>query len=562
MNRVTVDDPARRPHPRATGTVTGRHPHRLRAADDRPRRRPGHARPVAGADHRRRSGPAHARDGRLDPGLEPRRSQLAFLRAQDGPGAALACSRPPAAKHADSRRSRSAPALRPGAPTARASRSPPQSTARRFPTRTTETILARRSAPASTDRLGYKADGAGTLGTLVQQLHVLDVDSGKVTVLTRGRSHASDPFWSPDGTLLAYSASVEDDADLTMRIPEFVRSATDPNSAAVQVSAADVQATAVGWTPDGRHVVAAGRTDTEVGNADLLLFPVDGGEPQNITRSLDRNVMPGGSRLPGGMPQFTDGGDLVFCLRDNGYSHVYRVAPDGSGATALVDGTANVSGLSVAASSAAITLATPESFGDIAVLDLTDGSTRVLTDYGTPAFDLLPAEERRFTIADGTVVTGWLRRDPDAAGPLPLLLRCARRSAQRLERCRRPRPPVPPGGSRAAAGRSSPSTPARQRRLRRRVLLRGLRWVGRQRRERLPRADRPARRRGHRRPGPTSRDRIQLRRLHDLFPHVARRPLRGGRGRRRGHRSLLDGRHLRLRALPLGEGERRAPLAR
>ena len=355
------------------------------------------------------------------PVWSPDGAQLAFLRAQDGPAQLWLLP----ATGGEARSLTSLP-LGAGAPAwspdgERIAFAAPVDSAA-LPGEAAETILARRSAPASTDRLGYKADGAGNLGTLVQQLHVLDVASGKVTVLTHGRSHASEPFWSPDGMLIAYSASVEDDADLTMRVPVFVRSSTDPNSEAVQVSAADVQATAVGWTPDGRHVVAAGRTDTEVGNADLLLFPVEGGDAQNITGGLDRNVMPGGPGYPGGMPQFTDGGDIVFCLRDNGYSHVYRVAADGSGAVSLVDGTSNVSGLSVAASSAAIVLATPDSFGDLALLDLTDGTTRVLTEYGTPDFDLVPVEERRFTISDGTVVTGWLRRDPDATGPLPLLL--------------------------------------------------------------------------------------------------------------------------------------------
>ncbi|MFK3678516.1 serine hydrolase [Microbacterium sp. NPDC090218] len=355
------------------------------------------------------------------PVWSPDGTQLAFLRAQDGPAQLWLLP----AGGGEARGLTTLP-LGAGSPAwspdgARIAFTAPVDSAA-LPNDGADTILARRSAPSATDRLGYKADGAGNLGTLVQQLHVLDVASGKVTVLTRGRAHASDPFWSPDGALLAYSTSVEDDADLTMRIPVFVRSSTDPNSEAVQLSAADVQATALGWTPDGRHVVAAGRIDTEVGNADLLLFPVDGGEPRNITRSLDRNVMPGGPGYPGGMPQLTDGGDVVFCLRDNGYTHVYRVAQDGTGATALMDGTANVSGLSVAASSAAIVLATPESFGDVAILDLADGTTRVLTDYGTPDLDLIPAEERRFTISDGTVVTGWLRRDPAATGPLPLLL--------------------------------------------------------------------------------------------------------------------------------------------
>jgi dipeptidyl aminopeptidase/acylaminoacyl peptidase/CubicO group peptidase (beta-lactamase class C family) len=421
MNRVTVDEllAVRTPEQPALSPDGARIAFVLRTTDrdgDRDTRALWQV-PATGGD------PAPLTHATADstPVWSPDGTQLAFLRAQDGP--AQIWLLPTAGGEA---RGLTTLPLGAGAPAwspdgERIAFTAPVDSAA-LPGETAETILARRSAPASTDRLGYKADGAGNLGTLVQQLHVLDVASGKVTALTHGRSHASDPFWSPDGTLLAYSTSVEDDADLTMRIPVFVRSSTDPNSEAVRVSAADVQATAVGWTPDGRHVVAAGRLDTEVGNADILLFPVDGGEPRNITGSLDRNVMPGGPGYPGGMPQFTAGEDLVFCLRDNGYTHVYRVAQDGTGATALVDGTANVSGLSVAGSSAAIVLATPESFGDVAFLDLAGGTTRVLTDDGTPDLDLIPAEERRFTISDGTVITGWLRRDPAATGPLPLLL--------------------------------------------------------------------------------------------------------------------------------------------
>ncbi|WP_282848549.1 serine hydrolase [Microbacterium oxydans] len=421
MNRVTVDDllSVRAPEQPALSPDGTRIAYVLRTTDrdgDRDTRALWQVASSGGA-------PAPLTHGTGDsaPVWSPDGAQLAFLRAQDGPAQLWVLP-------AGGGEARSLTALPLGAGAAAwspdgariAFTAPVDSAA--LPGEGKDTILARRSAPTGTDRLGYKADGTGNLGTLVQQLHVLDVASGKITVLTRGRSHASEPFWSPDGTRIAYSASVEDDADLTMRIPVLVCSSTDPNSPPVQVSAADVQATAVGWTPDGRHVLAAGRTDTEVGNADLLLFPVDGGDPRNLTAGLDRNVMPGGPGYPGGMPQFTEDGDIVFCLRDNGYSHVYRVAQDGSGAASLVDGTANVSGLSVAGSSAAIVLATPESFGDVSLLDLSDGTARTLSDYGTPEFELVPAEERRFTISDGTVVTGWLRRDPDAAGPLPLLL--------------------------------------------------------------------------------------------------------------------------------------------
>ncbi|WP_292724201.1 prolyl oligopeptidase family serine peptidase, partial [Microbacterium sp. 13-71-7] len=122
------------------------------------------------------------------------------------------------------------------------------------------------------------------------------------------------------------------------------------------------------------------------------------------------------------MPQHAADGALVFCLRENGSSHLWRIAEDGSAARALVDGAANVSGLSVAGTSAAIVRSTPDSFGEVVLVDLAEGTTTTLTASSDPGFDLIPAEERRFTISDGTVVTGWLRRDRNATGPLPLLL--------------------------------------------------------------------------------------------------------------------------------------------
>ncbi|NED53012.1 prolyl oligopeptidase family serine peptidase, partial [Micromonospora aurantiaca] len=83
-----------------------------------------------------------------------------------------------------------------------------------------------------------------------------------------------------------------------------------------------------------------------------------------------------------------------------------------------------VSGMSVAGSTAVVALATPASFGEIVAVDLATGAETVLTEHGAGLSGMVPfvRQEREFTISDGTVVHGWLVRDPDAAGPQPLLL--------------------------------------------------------------------------------------------------------------------------------------------
>jgi CubicO group peptidase (beta-lactamase class C family)/poly(3-hydroxybutyrate) depolymerase len=85
----------------------------------------------------------------------------------------------------------------------------------------------------------------------------------------------------------------------------------------------------------------------------------------------------------------------------------------------------NVTGMSVSGTAAAIVLATPSSFGEIVVLNLAEGTESVRTRHGaSPAgVELFTRQEREFTISDGTVVHGWLIRDPARGGqPRPLLL--------------------------------------------------------------------------------------------------------------------------------------------
>jgi dipeptidyl aminopeptidase/acylaminoacyl peptidase/CubicO group peptidase (beta-lactamase class C family) len=273
----------------------------------------------------------------------------------------------------------------------------------------------RAGAPLVADRLDYRADGAGHLRTR-SQLHVVDVATTECRQLTSGDGDAGAPAWSPDSARLAYGATTSD-TGRTFVAPAYVLAVDDPAPEAVGLP--DGVCEAVTWLDDA--VVVAGTTDTRVGHIGLFLLRTDG-EPVHLTAALDRNVMTGGPAYPGALPR--PGGDgILFCARDRGCTHLYTVGLGGGVPRPVVAGAGRVvAGLSVAGDTAAIVLATPTSYGEVVTVDLATGAEHVRTAHGDPGTELYVRQEREFTISDGTIVHGWLVRDPATTGRSPLLL--------------------------------------------------------------------------------------------------------------------------------------------
>jgi dipeptidyl aminopeptidase/acylaminoacyl peptidase len=278
-------------------------------------------------------------------------------------------------------------------------------------------------APIVADRLDYKADGVGFWRGKRRQLFTVDVATGEVRQLTSGDWHAGSPAWSPDGRRLAFPVAPAPDADLTGESVAHVIDAAGGQP--WPVGGRHGIAGPIAWTPDGGALVVVGQPEVRVGHSRLLRVPLDGGETTDLTAALDRNVMPGKPGYPGGLPQFAPDGALLFCVRDRGCTHLYALDPGNATPTLVLGGGDRVvSALSVAAAAprAAVVIATPQSYGEVAVVDLDSGTETTLTDHALPDVALFVPEERVFTISGGTEVHGWLLRDPDAPTPAPLLL--------------------------------------------------------------------------------------------------------------------------------------------
>ncbi|MGH3471260.1 MAG: serine hydrolase, partial [Nocardioidaceae bacterium] len=284
----------------------------------------------------------------------------------------------------------------------------------------------RAGAPIVADGLEYQADGVGYLKTMRMQVQVVDVATGAVRAVTTGEHHAQSPAWSSDGKTLAFTARRHDDSALDPRSAVHVIDVDDPKATPRVAGFADSYAATVDFTPEGTLLVV-GFAGPARGH--LRLYGVDPASAQatDLAPTLDRNLMPGAPAYPGALPKLTaDGQSVLFCIRDRGCTHLYRVALDGSREPVLVHGGDGhvVSGLSVVGDRAVVALGTPESFGEIVDIDLATGATSTLTTHGEAIAEvaLFPRESREFTLADGTVVQAWLMRSPDTTGPSPLLV--------------------------------------------------------------------------------------------------------------------------------------------
>ena len=281
--------------------------------------------------------------------------------------------------------------------------------------------------PLVTRRLNYKVDGSGIRANIRAHLFELDLTDGTSRRLTDGDWDASHHVYSPDGRELAFTAAMDDDADVTMATSAWIISVTELRSPPSMLGKATGVVGPLLWTSDATAVVAVGWHVPAIHNNELLLLHRDRQvADRSLTADLDRNVMPGGTGYPGAAPAFTEDGTIVFCIRHHGSTELHRLDLEtGSVKPLLTGGQTVISGLAVSGRHAVVSLTTATSFAEIATVDVDTLDVDNVTDLNsttTQHIEFPEATERWFDISDGTRVQAWILRDPNVSGAGPLVL--------------------------------------------------------------------------------------------------------------------------------------------
>src|SRR5260370_38096165 len=146
---------------------------------------------------------------------------------------------------------------------------------------------------------------------------------------TKKKDFNVDAFsWSPDGSKIAFSATVNPDLIQGVTSDIYVLNLADDSVRKIVSQPGPDNGPR--WSPDGKQIVfssAMGSTTYFASNSRLAIVPAEGGTPRSITDSFDEN--------PGLVEWKSDG--IYFTGLQKRASHLFRVDP-ATGKIARVSG--------------------------------------------------------------------------------------------------------------------------------------------------------------------------------------------------------------------------------
>ena len=268
--------------------------------------------------------------------------------------------------------------------------------------------------PLVIDRLQFKRDTVGYLDRRRTHLYVFNVPAKTTTQITSGDFDDSEPAWSPDGKLLAFSSNRTPDADANYKSHIWVVAVDNADKGAhlTQLTPDPGPDSAPAWSPDGKWIAYVTELDPHLfyyNTRHLAVIPASGGQPNVLTRSFDRSIR----RL-----RFSnDSKHIYFTAEDDGTQNLCRIPVGGGVITRPIGGRLAVGTYSLGKDdSIAAQIGTIDRPDEIFYLSNGANEPTRLTKTNDALFEqlrLAQADYVHFKSKDGTTVAGYLYKPLD-----------------------------------------------------------------------------------------------------------------------------------------------------
>jgi len=287
--------------------------------------------------------------------------------------------------------------------------------------------------PYRVTRTVYRFDAIGYLDQNVHNIYLLDIASGEVTQLTDDETDNMALRWSPDGTKILYSASMQHDNERTI-YPTLTVIDLDGNKQTLL----DGWWTygKASWLPDSQRIAVICRPDdgAPIGTkSDLWVLDTASGDMENRSKGLDVGVggrlsldMPAGG-LGNWQPLIASDGETAYVpVQTGGDVHIYAVAlSDDADFQALTSGEEAIFLCDMTNDSILYAKTTRNAPFELWQTDLNGANPQPIThlndDYLSD-ITLPETEHLLWDSVDGVQVEGWYMKPPVGEAPYPTIL--------------------------------------------------------------------------------------------------------------------------------------------